>query len=337
MFQLKQNRPRLVGASSSPVQSLALSRDASRVAVGCDNGALQLWTSDSNQFRWLGIEGKAMVNPNLSAGSPVDLRFSPDDATLFGSGIRLAANNTSSLFAWDAGTRKIKWSQNSGLEDDMSRFWPSNDGKRVLNRSYDVVKMFDVSKGGTAQPNKQSKFARAFPVVTRFRARIAEKGGGTSLPQTVALSSDGKTIIVAGRDGHLEFWNAANGQKQSQTPAPKLQTSINHVNLLPSPDGRFVALFDGTNLSLWNVAAKSWARTTIVVTTSYNSAMAWMPDSRSLWLSGDAVQQLSVPELQKLRELPIGGPLALSGDGKTLATRNIPSNGVSGVWLWNVG
>lgn len=66
-----------------------------------------------------------------------------------------------------------------------------------------------------------------------------------------------------------------------------------------------------------------------------------MPDSRSLWTSSfvapssdnDKVQRLSVPELKPLRVLPAWGPFAVSGDGRTIATRD---NAQKGVWLWNI-
>lgn len=38
-----------------------------------------------------------------------------------------------------------------------------------------------------------------------------------------------------------------------------------------------------------------------------------------------------------VRELPVGGPVAVSGDGRTLATRSIPKAGQPNrVWEWNI-
>lgn len=39
----------------------------------------------------------------------------------------------------------------------------------------------------------------------------------------------------------------------------------------------------------------------------------WMPDS--LWTGGDKVRRWSAPDLKILRELPVGGPVAVAGDG----------------------
>ncbi|BCM91030.1 hypothetical protein IAD21_02894 [Abditibacteriota bacterium] len=333
LWQAAQKRPRLWGVLTAPAASLALSRDGQVVAFRTSNGAVELLPRAGTR-RLLQTEGAAMQNPSYSAYSPAKLRFASDDHTLLASNIRTDASSTG-LYAWDAGTGNIKWSALSPFTDDLCRYWVSSDGKRAVQRSYDVVKVLDISGEGARQNSKKSNFARAFPVLTRFLPNIKEPTGGKSLPQTLALSADGKTIVLATQGGALEFWDVVTGKRQSQTTPSGASTSADW-ELQYSPDGRFVALFDGTTISIWDTTTRKWSANT-VTSASSEVALAWMADSHSLWTGAGTVQQWSVPELKSLRDLPVSGPVAVSGDGRTLVTRALgQSGGMSGIWAWNL-
>ena len=142
----------------------------------------------------------------------------------------------------------------------------------------------------------------------------------------------------------MQFWDVASGKRIERTP-PIAKPSANNLPMLsqlkPSPDGRFVAVCDNLGVMVWDRTSKSWAQGP--QTTPTERYVAWMPDSRSLWLGSNNfpgavqnqnnLQELSVPELKTMRTLPGVGPLAIAGDGRTLATRD---NAGKGVWLWNI-
>ncbi len=334
LWQTAQKRPHLWGVMSAPVTALALSHNGSVVAFAKSDGTFGVWSRVGNP-RSLQPEGRAMSNPNSSTYAPARFRFSADDQTLLASNIRVTDSSTA-LYTWDVETGRINWSAVSAFKDDFCRYWPSADGKRAAQRSYDVVKVLDITGKGVEQNSKNSNFARSFPVLMRFQAGIKGQQGGKTLPQAFALSPDNKTLVLVTTDGALQFRDASTGTLQSQTKPALVPTAANW-ELQYSPDGRFVALLDGTTLSVWDVTAGKWS-TTGVASPSSEVALAWMPDSNSVWTGSGTVQQWSVPALKSLRELPVSGPLAVSGDGRTLVTRALSSNGVpGGIWVWNIG
>ncbi|RYX85176.1 WD40 repeat domain-containing protein [bacterium] len=333
LWQAAHKRPQLWAVLAATPTSFALSNDGSLVAYSESNGQIGLWPY-AGKRRTLQTDGTGAMNSSIYASAK--LRFSQDSKTLLGSNIRVG-DSTTALCAWDADNGRINWTTLSNYKDDFCRYWPSNDGKLAAQRSYNAVKVLDISGVGQEQDSTKSSFARTFPTMGSFQARIAEPKGGSSRLQTVALSPDGKVVVGATQKGFLEFWDAKTGAHQSRSAKPTSVVSSTEWELQYSPDGRFVALFDGTTISVWDVAARNWS-TTIVASVSPEVALCWMPDSNSLWTGSGTVQQWSVPKLQRLRDLPIGGPVAVSGDGHTLVTRSLAASNIpGGIWKWNIG
>lgn len=366
LWQTARRRPRLQGVLVAPPVALALSRDGSVVAAQRSSGTVCLWSRGGPRLDLQNEGFRVGANVNSPAYLPPELRFSPDAGTILGANISTGETN-SSLYAWDAQTGKIRWSavSNVDIPDGFCRYLISSDGTRAAQRAYDGVNVFDISVTGGPQSSKKSKFARAFPLLSHFQARTAQAKRGYSLSQALAFSPDNRTLALVNTAGQLEFWDVAKGQRQSQTPSASVPGSVSRfppfARIVPvappgytagmtsvivlgieprlqySPDGKFVALFDGTLLSLWDVAARKWLRRT-VASPSSEPFLAWMPDSRSIWTGSGSVQQWSVPALVSLRELPVTGPVAVSGDGSLLATRALRSNSVpNGVWVWDIG
>lgn len=329
MWSLSQRRPRLVTTLRTPASSLVLSKDSSILGIGAHDGSLSLWSRETNKRQTLPVD----VATAFSSVIPPELSLSSDERTLFASNLQ-SINGSTLLYAWNVPTPQIRWSLVFDAKDDIRQFPPSPDGKVAISRTLDVVKVFDTSSGGTPRNTKLSKFAHTFPGVTVFKETGAVKSA-SKWPRTITVSPDGKTLALAYPDAHVDFWDIATGQKQSQTPPTRI-SPYTDWKLRYSPDGRFVALFVGSQIGLWDVTAATWTMATVAVPTSAPS-LVWMPDSHSLWTGGGSAQQWSVPKVGSLREVPVSGPIAVSGDGKTLATRSLTSNGVNGVWLWNIG
>lgn len=334
MWRVSSRRPRLLGSLDSPAQALAVSRDGSRVAVLTENGAARFWTSQNNDFLGLPFDGLGAFRSTSSglggADSPV-LQFWPDEKSVFASSSLRADTSGEMARVWSLPDRKPVWSALPNGKDDFSRFWLSSDGTRLVQRTWTWVKIFDLTKSSTPRASELSRSARNFTLVRRFDFHNTK----TLMPQGLALSPDNKTLVVLSSSGPLEFWDVKTAKRTLQTPPPpRPQGNISALSL--SPDGRFIALCDNMGVFVWNTATSVWTQTSSY--SSFERSIAWASDSRSLWTGGDKVEQWRAPDLKPLRTLPVSGPVALSSDGKTLVTRNVPRTGEgNGVWAWNIG
>lgn len=174
----------------------------------------------------------------------------------------------------------------------------------------------------------------------RLRVPRFASTGRSAFPDVIALSADNSQLVIADSGGRLQFWSVATGKKVNQSaPAPMPASNGSFGELKPSPDGRYFALSDSTSVALWDSVTGVWTQSALTLGTPHN--VVWMPDSRSLWPSSfvapindnGKTQRLSVPQLKPLRILPTWGPVAVSGDGHTLATRTYQGDGV---WLWKI-
>ena len=333
---VRQQRPRFV-ATPAMAQALALSYDGTRLAVAAENGQF-LWY-EAGQKHVLPLETAPGFRSDFAVASPPSLQFARDGSTLFGSNLFLSNDNTKTAYAWNLATNSIAWSAGSTYKDDVNGFALASNASRMAQHSYDVVKVRDLTGAGAPAKNPQSRYGRDFPVLMRLRVPRFLATGRSIFPDVIALSANNSELIIADSSGRLQFWSVATGKKTAQTP-PMPASNGDFSELKPSPDGRFVALCDYTGVALWDTKTGLWTRGALTLSTLHN--IAWMPDSRSLWLSGfvapatdnDKTQKLRVPDLHLLRVLPTWGPVAVSGDGHTLATRTDQGDGV---WLWNIG
>lgn len=333
LWKAARKRPSQI-ALPAPIAALALSHDGRRLAVVTEGG--QVMWRENGGFHVLPVE-----QPFSFQNSPA-IQFSRDSKTLIGTGFPFKDFNTTGAYQWDLTSNKIVWSASPLIKNTHRIFSISSDGRKLLDRSYDVIKVLDTTKKGEPSKNALSLYAVSFPTENRFQIKIVLKDGGETVPQEVVLSSDNKTLIISGMDGRLQFYDLASGKRIERTPAmPK--PSANYLadlsQLKPSPDDRFVALCSELGVFVWDKKANRWTQGP--QTTPTEHYVAWMPDSRSLWLGSNvstgedknSTRQLSVPALKTMRVLPEWGPLALSGDGRTLAT-GTSSSTPSHVRLW---
>lgn len=292
---------------------------------------------DNGEFHDLTIESP--FNPQDSTV----IQFSRDGKTLTGTGIPFKDSNTTGAYRWDLTSGKIAWSAAPMFKDMLRTFSISSDGRKLLDQSYEVIKVLDLTKSGKTSKNALSRHALNFPIENRLEIKIVLNDGGQTMPQHPVLSSDDKTLIISTLNGRLQFYDLASGKRIEQTSAiPGLSTNAITTDLSqlkPSPDNRFVAVCNNFGVLIWDKTTKRWTQGP--QTTPTQHYVAWMPDSRSLWLGSNVstgqeknlTRQLSVPALKTMRVLPEWGPLALSGDGRVLAT-GTSSSTPSHVRLW---
>ena len=335
LWKPARQRPRFV-ATPARAETLALSYDGKRLAVATKQP--RIWWRETGEFHQLPFENP-VSGGNISQAPT--LQFARDGRTLTSTNLFLSGSYSRAAYRWDLSNDKIVWVEASAHKNDGNEAEISSDGRRIVQHSYDVFQVRDLTNGGAPRPDSKSGYARDFPLLMWLRLKLPNEDGLYLQPAAFALSHDATTLILAEKDGRLRFWDIASEQRTATTaPLPARVGEID--DLVASPDGRFVALCDSVSVGLWDAKTKTWTRS--AQTSAADHYLAWMPDSRSLWLGSDTstgeeknlTRQLSVPDLKTLRTLPVWGPLALAGDGQTLATR-AQRNTPAGVWLWNIG
>jgi serine/threonine protein kinase len=152
---------------------------------------------------------------------------------------------------------------------------------------------------------------------------------------SVAISSDGKTLVSGGADGTIKLWNLATGQL--------IHTLIGHskpvFSVAISPNGTILASgsADGTT-KLWNLEKLEEISTLTNYYTSGVISVAFSPDSKNL-ASANSDHTISVWNLttKNLTRNLTGHSdavmsVTISRDGKTLASASRDNN----IKLWNL-
>ncbi len=181
--------------------------------------------------------------------------------------------------------------------------------------------------------------------VWRFLWRMCRSQDRHTLPQrvgevsSVAYSRDGKVLAAAGADGNVQLWDST-----GMIPLETVRAHPGASVVTFSPDGKLLATLgrsDGA-LKLWDLTSRpvrlarqfpayhrQWAR--ILFTPDGTTMISGMDDNTiRLWDmgSGDRSRSRAIPVFS-------AGPMALSGDGRTLA---VCSGGkeASRITFWNI-
>jgi WD40 repeat protein len=308
---------RLEGGVDNIYYSLGFSPDARIVAGSNWDGTIRLWDLQS---------GREKVKISALQGWVTDVYFAPDSKT-FATG---AGNNAHAVLLWDAATGKPINSFEAHTSP-LSCVAFSSDGRTAATcsclRGDPVVRLWDWRSG---------RFLQALEV---------PNGGGVF---TVAFSPDGKTLATSVARGggalaaNVRIWDLRTGRV--------LHTLTGHIASYScvafSPDGKRLASGD-TYYSrrgnyegcLWIWDAKSGERLReIQIACGSIRHLQFTPDGRRILAAAEGVHVYDVDTGQLdgepfHREGQIWD-LALSADGRLLATKGGGSN--SPVRLWEL-
>ena len=203
--------------------SLALSPDGQRLAIGNSDGHVRVWDDDTSQL---------LFDLPAQSSTVWGIAFSPDGKLLATPG----QDNTAKI--WDAMTGKARMTL-AGHSDEIRGLAFSPDGTKLATASADTTaKIWDLSTGealATLNGHSDPLWAIAFsPDGTRLAtssrdgtARIwdAVTGqallilkGHTNTVTDLAFSVDGTRLATTGNDGILKLWEVATGRELLTLP-----------------------------------------------------------------------------------------------------------------------
>jgi WD40 repeat protein len=117
-------------------------------------------------------------------------------------------------------------------------------------------------------------------VLTRLGSALGPLAGHAGDVVRVIFSPDGKTLVSAGSDDTVRFWDVAD---HAQRRAPLLDGFVGAPAIALSPDGRTLATGSGNALRLWDMAHVTPLGPTVFLDgfeTIY--AVAFSPDGKTL-------------------------------------------------------
>ena len=256
-----------------------------------DVAAVQLWEVNTGDLiSTFTILPPALATPSWNCRGAVDLTFSPDGKTL----AIATAGGHSFLQLWEMPTGKVV--STLAKHPELTTL-PMND-KTFISLSMDGTQLRDIHTGEKLQDLTKTW--------TNLIEHSAEIGG----IEAFAISSDGITFAIGGKDGLLQLWNRHTG-KQSLN----LTGHTDKINALA-----FTA--DGTNLAsssrdrsirLWDVRTGTQFLT---LTKHINSGKELEYD----------LDEAMLPRAEFVNNL------VFSPDGRTLAS----ASELGTIWLWEL-
>ena len=178
----------------------------------------------------------------------------------------------------------------------------------------------------------------------------------SQIPTTLAFAPSSPTLAVWDGSSEVELHSVPHGEMQKTltfTTAPSPPTApgapggfgapVYSSTSLPaalawSPDGKWLAACNGTQLQIWDIengqtqSALLPAKVATPGMTGRTPILSWSHDGRQLATGGDAVGLWSAPDLKLQRQFRAQGGVAFSSDGRMLATGGFEAE--HAVLLW---
>jgi WD40 repeat protein len=209
--------PRLLATVAGGIASVHISPDGKLVATGGGGKHVHVWDAVT------GKEALALKGPSSFT---CVVRFSPCGRYLAAAGYEAGAGNA--IYLHDLRTGKELPRLPGHPSGGVRRLLFTPDGKQAVSAGFDgYVRVWDISSA------------------RELRSFKAESGTVYGL----AMSSDGRTVVTAGRDG-LRLWDLASGNEMPREAMNK----HNCVACALSPDGKIVASGDSGSVTLWESA-----------------------------------------------------------------------------------
>jgi WD40 repeat protein len=256
-------------ASRSPVLSVALSRDGSRLAAGTADHDIKLWNLGAMPTppggRPSSMKGGVGMPPAPATstipiiftghqGAVNSVAFSPDGRTL------ASASQDRTIKLWAVDTRQLKATL-QGHGDAVLAVAFSPDGKTLASAGADqTVRIWDVFRG----------------------QELKRLNGHEGQVDAVAFAPQGATVASGGQDGTVRLWGASTGLQKGVCQ----EQSESIGTLAFSPDGHTLVTGsrDGT-VKLWDID-QARTRTTFPAHSGPVRSVAFAPDGTAVFSAG---------------------------------------------------
>ncbi len=298
-----------MGPTRAPYQfmNVVFSHDGKLIAtVG---GGIKVWDSGSGE-----LKQTLKLKREVSA-----LAFSPDSKLL---AMGVGALYHGDIEVWEVASGERVWRQSDVLPVHVVPVVFSADGKTVISPEEPTSR---ARKEREALPRK---WALSFWAAdTGKRVRTLESGMPPIVQAQLALSADGKRLLnvttasVNSPSRHIELWDVPAGKRIGKVTIEKA-----YVIALSFAPGKTAAVGLWDRVEIWDIAGEKLVRTlTTGQLYSPTRGMAFSADGKLLACAlENEVKLWDTQTGDVLGSLPLAKTfcLALSPDGKTLATNN---------------
>ncbi|KAL0960504.1 hypothetical protein HGRIS_005542 [Hohenbuehelia grisea] len=277
------------------INSVAVSRDGTRIASASDDGTIRIWDAKTGEICGAPLMGHT--------DSVMSVAFSPDGSQL------VSGSVDDTVRVWNVQTGQEDMAPLRGHTSWVRSVAFSQDGTRIVSGADYTVRVWDAKTGGTA---------------------MEPLDGHTSLVLSVAFSPDGHLIVSGSMDNTIRIWNAGTGE-QALPPLEGHSDDVNSVAF--SPDGgHIVSGSDDGTIRIWDVSTGELVKvlrglSSIVwsVTYSPNGArIASGSDDRMIRIwdarSGEEIKKLMghANSVRSVAVTPDGERIVSGSDDKTI-------------------
>ncbi|QRW26131.1 Vegetative incompatibility protein HET-E-1 [Rhizoctonia solani] len=223
LMERREASPLSIWTYSSEIQSLAISPDGTRVAIGCLDRTVSILSAYDGTIFVGPLEGHANVITSVA--------FSPD-------GGLVASASLGTFRVWNAYNGTLIAGPFVGHMRHVNSVSFSPDGRRVVTGGHDcTIRVWDIYKKSIALGPLTGEDSREGYMLC------------------VTFSPDGTLFASASADGIIQLWNSDNGR----LAAPPFKGHTGRVECLVfTPDGtRLVSSSNDNTIRVWNIAEES--------------------------------------------------------------------------------
>ena len=230
----------LLAAHTSAINSIAFSPESSTLAIGTENGTVQLWNTTTGKHQ------KTFTRQAYRFG--IDkVSFLSDSRTVV-----VVSSHSTIVDVWDIATeqrKKTRSATQNGTTEQRKKTRTATQNGTTAQQNMSMRIGGDINTfsadGKTIVTDSSNQTFRFWDIATRKEIKTlkVEPAG-----QMRAFSSDLRTLAIASHKKPIHLWDVNAGTQKRTIKTDKLQNSF----LVFSPDGNFLAGYDDDAIRIWD-------------------------------------------------------------------------------------